>query len=125
MGYREKLQDPRWQKKRLGILERDGFKCALCGDTETTLHVHHKHYNGCDPWNIHEDALVTLCVTCHEYESEALLEVMSDLQMVLRRNFNADELHEITGMLIHNCDPSNYGTHDLPSDARDWFKEPE
>ena len=32
MGYSEKLKDPRWQKKRLEILERDNFRCQYCGD---------------------------------------------------------------------------------------------
>lgn len=44
MKYIEKLRDPRWQKKRLQILERDGFACQSCYDTETTLHVHHCTY---------------------------------------------------------------------------------
>jgi len=39
--YRRKLADPRWQKKRLEILERDGFECNSCGDSSTELHVHH------------------------------------------------------------------------------------
>ncbi len=31
MTYSEKLRDPRWQKKRLQIFERDGWKCRVCG----------------------------------------------------------------------------------------------
>ena len=42
--YSEKLKDPRWQKKRLEIMDRDNFICQLCGDSETTLNVHHKRY---------------------------------------------------------------------------------
>jgi len=72
MKYRDKLKDPRWQKKRLGILERDGFACQMCYDTQTTLHVHHKYYNNRDPWDIPDSALVTLCATCHEEEGEAI-----------------------------------------------------
>ena len=37
--YLEKLKDPRWQKKRLEILERDGWKCMACGEKEKTLRV--------------------------------------------------------------------------------------
>lgn len=29
MTYAEKLKDPRWQKKRLRILERDAFACHM------------------------------------------------------------------------------------------------
>lgn len=65
--YSEKLKDPRWQKKRLKILERDGFKCCYCGDEETTLNVHHKKYTG-EPWEANNEDLETLCETCHSLE---------------------------------------------------------
>lgn len=69
MNYREKLLDPRWQKKRLEILQRDEFKCCDCGETSETLHVHHRYYvNGRDPWRYPDFSMVTLCATCHEYE---------------------------------------------------------
>lgn len=63
--YAEKLKDPRWQKLRLKILERDNWTCRYCGDTETTLHVHHRHYEGKEPWDTPEELLDTLCVDCH------------------------------------------------------------
>jgi hypothetical protein len=64
MTYAEKLRDPRWQKKRLEILNRDGFACRLCGDKETELHIHHEKYNG-NPWDAKNDDLSTLCKHCH------------------------------------------------------------
>lgn len=30
-SYAEKFKDPRWQKKRLKIMERDNWKCCECG----------------------------------------------------------------------------------------------
>lgn len=42
--YSEKLKDPRWQKKRLEILNRDEFACRFCGDNKSTLNVHHISY---------------------------------------------------------------------------------
>ncbi len=64
--YSEKLLDPRWQKKRLEILERDRFKCVLCSDGKSTIHVHHIRYeNGLDPWDYSNDSLITLCEHCH------------------------------------------------------------
>lgn len=66
--YSEKLQDPRWQKKRLLIMQRDGFKCTKCGDTKTTLHVHHKRYTHEDPWKHLNSDLTTLCANCHKNE---------------------------------------------------------
>lgn len=65
MSYAEKLKDPRWQKKRLKILERDDFTCQNCADKTKTLHVHHLKYDG-EPWEIDSHYLVTLCESCHK-----------------------------------------------------------
>ncbi len=65
-SYTEKLKDPRWQKKRLEILERDNWACKKCFDKKTTLHVHHKKYNG-NPWDSDDNDLITLCKNCHEF----------------------------------------------------------
>lgn len=64
MSYQKKLQDPRWQKKRLKILERDNWSCTKCGDAENELHVHHKKYTG-EPHEAPDDYLETLCRHCH------------------------------------------------------------
>ena len=67
MTYSEKLKDPRWQKKRLEILQRDNFTCLCCDNiTNETLNVHHLYYEkGVDPWNYDNHSLITLCDTCH------------------------------------------------------------
>lgn len=65
MTYAAKLKDPRWQKKRLQIFERDEFTCKLCLDTKTTLHVHHLKYTQDQPFNEPEENLITYCETCH------------------------------------------------------------
>jgi len=68
--YAKKLRDPRWQKKRLQVLERDSFKCQACLATKKPLHVHHRIYvRGRDPWDYPSCSLVTLCEDCHEHES--------------------------------------------------------
>jgi len=67
MNYSEKLKDPRWQKKRLEILERDGWKCMACGSKEETLHVHHIcYFPKKEPWDIWSGFLITLCKDCHK-----------------------------------------------------------
>ncbi len=63
--YAEKLKDPRWQKKRLKILERAKWKCELCSDEKTELHVHHLEYSG-EPWEVSDDKLQCLCKHCHD-----------------------------------------------------------
>lgn len=66
-NYSEKLLDPRWQKKRLKIMERDNFSCRTCLDDKLTLHIHHLSYKE-NPWDVKDDQLITLCVDCHSLE---------------------------------------------------------
>ena len=68
-AYAEKLKDPRWQKCRLKILERDNFTCTFCGDDKSTLHIHHIEYiKGIEPWEYDNDNLKTMCEKCHELQ---------------------------------------------------------
>jgi hypothetical protein len=67
MTYSEQLKDPRWQKLRLEIMDRDGFACKTCGRKNRTLNVHHKRYiKGNAPWEYAAVDLVTLCEKCHK-----------------------------------------------------------
>ena len=66
MTYSEKLRDPRWQKKRLEIMNRDAFQCCDCRSKTETLNVHHAFYRkGADPWDYDNEWLITLCEPCH------------------------------------------------------------
>lgn len=72
-SYSELLKDPRWQKKRLDIYQRDKWKCVKCSDPSNTLHVHHKvYFTNTAPWDYTDDCLETLCVKCHETEHEII-----------------------------------------------------
>ncbi len=71
-AYSEKLRDPRWQRKRLEVMERDKWKCVACGAAEETLNVNHLRYHG-DPWDAPLDELETLCEPCHAKRTEANL----------------------------------------------------
>lgn len=90
--YWELLKDPRWQRKRLEILNAADFKCEQCASAEKPLHVHHKIYRkGAMPWEYEDHELAALCEDCHESETQlraALAEVMalltvSDLDKLL------------------------------------------
>ena len=66
MEYWEKLRDPRWQKKRVHVFDRDKFICQMCKDANTELHIHHLVYmKDRDPWDYPDTMLVTLCKNCH------------------------------------------------------------
>lgn len=65
MKYSDKLKNPRWQRKRLEILERDEYECQRC-HSDSTLQVHHLQYHkNHDPWDYENDDLITLCDSCH------------------------------------------------------------
>lgn len=67
MTYQEKLKDPRWQKRRLEILERDKFTCQECQSTKKELHVHHRRYRKkMMPWDHKDHDLITYCTDCHK-----------------------------------------------------------
>ena len=66
MSYSDKLKHPKWQRKRLEIMEIDDFKCCICDDGENQLHVHHIAYRGSNPWDTPSRLLVTLCDKCHK-----------------------------------------------------------
>lgn len=89
--YSEKLKDPRWQKKRLQIFERDKFTCTGCGETKKTLHVHHALYlKNKDPWDYENDFLHTLCENCHSLRGEvedAFKECLARLPTYIFINF--------------------------------------
>lgn len=90
--YAEKLKHPKWQKKRLEILERDGFRCQWCSSKEKTLHVHHKTYSkGKQPWDYPEDNFLSLCEECHE-EAE---EIRNQLLLMLNSKWQFAEVMAI------------------------------
>lgn len=54
-----------YQKFRQIVLERDGYKCRICGATEN-LHVHHiKPYSEYEDGRTDPDNGITLCAKCH------------------------------------------------------------
>jgi hypothetical protein len=69
VSYSDLLRDPRWQRKRLEVMERDDFTCVTCGVNDKTLNVHHVRYvRGRMPWEYDASELRTLCEDCHKRE---------------------------------------------------------
>ena len=91
MTYQEKLKDPRWQKKRLEIFERDSWACKLCSDHESTLNVHHVEYiYKKEPWDYDNKYLWTLCNKCHDIEGmfkEQIKEILHDMRIMRLPNY--------------------------------------
>jgi hypothetical protein len=67
MDYKEKLNHPKWQKRRLEIMQKADWKCEKCGCDSEQLHVHHTDYKagGPNPWDYEDQYLQCICATCH------------------------------------------------------------
>lgn len=95
MSYSEQLKHPFWQRKRLEVLEAADFSCCNCGDTEMTLHVHHKRYvKGRMAWEYEAHELQALCEPCHALQHEHR-EVLDRLLMI-----GIDRLQKAVGLLV-------------------------
>lgn len=95
-SYSEKLKDPRWQKKRLEIMERDSWTCQLCYAEDRPLHVHHKKYEyGKNPWDIDSAYLLTLCDNCHAIETKDYTQNINELIDILRQTLSSKGLYAL------------------------------
>jgi hypothetical protein len=66
-GYsaKEFRNSPEYRAFKKEVLERDGYKCKVCGSTEN-LHVHHfKSYRKYPELRADVSNGVTLCANCH------------------------------------------------------------
>jgi hypothetical protein len=72
----DKLRDPRWQRLRLGVMQRDGWRCKLCWDKAST------------------------CERCHQGETRARPEAERQLLLTIRMaGLYASEVHKIANAL--------------------------
>lgn len=96
MDYIELLKNPKWQKIRLKVLERDGFICQNCFNEEETLHVHHRNYSpGKLPWEYPLNNFITLCKTCHEEETDSIKGSCDLLVRAIKENFLSYQIRQL------------------------------
>lgn len=69
LSRKDQYLHPNWQRMRLKVLKRDGFRCVNCRSLNKTLHAHHLKYNkGGFIWEVPHWYIVTLCEDCHSLE---------------------------------------------------------
>jgi 5-methylcytosine-specific restriction endonuclease McrA len=81
MKYKEQLETVQWKTKKSKVLKRDNYKCTQCKCGGEELHVHHIYYTGGHlAWEYPENALITLCKTCHKsWHKTHKLEIRSEV----------------------------------------------
>jgi 5-methylcytosine-specific restriction endonuclease McrA len=91
MTYAEKLRRPRWQRKRLELLQSTDFTCELCGATDQQLQIHHPIYRvGVEPWDYPTDTLMVLCLQCHEERQEIERQFFYKVSLAIRYKNNTE-----------------------------------
>lgn len=111
MTYKEQILSPNWQKKRLEILQRDGFRCQHCEDLDSPLHVHHTYYEyGKEIWEYDNDSMITLCESCHSEHTRATKHIKHNL-----KNIYSYWLYELEDIVLY-CSKMN------PNDLRNVSK---
>ena len=95
MNFKEQYKHPKWQKKRLEILERDKYTCQSCGADDRQLHVHHRFYiKDRKVWEYDNDVFHALCEDCHKNKhSEKPLGLIS--QHLIKNNINSEDVEFI------------------------------
>lgn len=110
--YSEQLRDPRWQRKRLELLEAAGWMCNQCFSGEKELHVHHYWYEPrTAPWDYPDDCYGVLCDPCHKDWHTAKLHCDKSLA-----GLSITQLTQVSGLIaglkcVSECVDYEMGRH--------------
>jgi DNA-directed RNA polymerase subunit M/transcription elongation factor TFIIS len=97
----DQYSHPKWQKKRLEILEYDNYTCQKCGDKESTLHVHHTFYEKERMmWEYERGHLITLCDKCHKVTHAHLDNIKRYGLATSQTNYRVERTAETNGCLL-------------------------
>jgi hypothetical protein len=100
MTYAQKLKDPRWQRRRLEVLEAAKWKCQRCDSSDKTLHVHHNFYRSkTEPWEYPSHALSALCEQCHELAEKDRRELIACIESIYEVDQPTVNLHAAIGLI--------------------------
>lgn len=104
--YSAQYKHPNWQKLRLKVLDRDNYTCRICGDTESTLHVHHSFYiKGADVWDYYHMDLLTLCDSCHKETHDKMDLIQWSIGVLFTEEPNSLEMLKELTRLMHSQGP--------------------
>jgi hypothetical protein len=121
--YSDKLRLPQWQRKRLEIMERDGFACRSCEARDKPLNVHHLFYERArDPWDYPNQSLITYCEECHSYEHELRVAAERDFVSAFRRiGASSFDLGAFEEALMYSLGVAGSPTLPRQITTQEWF----
>lgn len=123
MTYSEKLRDPRWQKRRLDILNRDAWTCRECQRKDRPLHVHHCYYiSGRDPWEYEDSVFLTLCEECHETRQAVEHDVLLEFKRLLATQ-DLTSLNRVMVSILEAKIAAENGVTVIADLALDWTED--
>ena len=100
-SYNDKLQHPKWQKKKYEIYERDKYRCVKCLNPDRPLRVHHLFYKyGKEPWEYSNEYLKTFCDKHHKSEHECKKIFNNLIVETLKRRFYHEDLLDISCLVL-------------------------
>lgn len=103
---KDKRQHAPTKKLRMKMIQRDNYRCRICGRspaeyTDVELHVHH-----IIPWGVggitEEENLITICKTCHDGLEPHYSPLLSNLQtspVSLLKHMNIRDEEYINGLI--------------------------
>lgn len=107
--YAELLKDPRWQRKRLEIFNRDNFCCRKCSADHMTLHIHHLYYKlELLPWEYPDEAFLTLCELCHEKAHFIEWVTRTGIKVLIALGFTAQDVVEVSSLVRRRLNNNNH-----------------
>jgi hypothetical protein len=116
--YQLLLKDPRWQRKRLEVMQRDAWTCTKCGDQNSPLQVHHKYYNfDLDPWDYPMYAMTTYCELCHAKHHFFQWFYKNAIAELLKQGFMRDDIDDIMAAVKTSLSSKNH------SDANQYIED--
>lgn len=93
--YQDYLGSEVWKSIRQKILDRDGYRCRICG--KRTCVVHHRNYDSATMSGDSLDSLISLCRGCHKSvhrdehgKRHGILETERKLVKLLSHECNAE-----------------------------------
>lgn len=85
-----------WRTLRKKILQRDGFACQICGNTENLVIDHIQPHQDNLELFYDTDNLITLCKSCHDYKTLQEIKARRKQKQQLKKDIQKGKFNDKT-----------------------------